>query len=231
MLLLFDIDGTLLLKGADAHAAAVIAALAEVWQVEPSERARGIEAAGRTDQAIARDIVRHSGVDDAGFDERREQFIAATAVHYERLVPASLAERLAPQAAQTLAELADDDRYRCSLVTGNIQQVARLKLAAAGILYPFAAGQGGFGCDSIDRNDLPPIARRRAGQMWNGGSDWAASQTVVIGDTPRDIACARADGAQVIAVATGPFSADQLADADIVLEDLRGLAAALDSLS
>jgi phosphoglycolate phosphatase-like HAD superfamily hydrolase len=53
----------------------------------------------------------------------------------------------------------------------------------------------------------------------------------VIGDTPRDIACARADGALVVAVATGPFGADQLSDADVVLEDLRELDAALDSLS
>ena len=231
MLLLFDIDGTLLLKGADAHAAAVIAALCEVWDVEPPQSAHGVEAAGRTDQAIARDILALAGIGPAEFDQRRDDFIVATASHYERLVPDDLSDRLAPHATDVLSQLSADKRYRCSLVTGNIQPVARLKLGAAGILYPFAEGQGGFGSDSDDRNDLPPIARMRAGQLWNGGDAWPAEQTVVIGDTPRDIACARADGALVVAVATGPFGADQLSDADVVLEDLLELDAALDSLS
>ncbi len=231
MLLLFDIDGTLLIKGADAHAAAVVAALCEVWEVEPPQRAHGVEAAGRTDQAIARDILELAGVPAEQFEARRDDFIVAAASHYERLVPDNLSDRLAPHAAEVLAQLSEQTRYRCSLVTGNIQQVARLKLGAAGILYPFAEGQGGFGSDSDDRNDLPPIARMRAGQLWNGGDAWPAEGTVVIGDTPRDIACARADGALVVAVATGPFSADQLSDADVVLEDLRELDVALDSLS
>ena len=231
MLLLFDIDGTLLIKGADAHAAAVVAALCEVWEVEPPQRAHGVEAAGRTDQAIARDILELAGVPAEQFEARRDDFIIAAASHYERLVPDNLSDRLAPHAAEVLAQLSEQTRYRCSLVTGNIQQVARLKLGAAGILYPFAEGQGGFGSDSDDRNDLPPIARMRAGQLWNGGDAWPAEGTVVIGDTPRDIACARADGALVVAVATGPFSVDQLSDADVVLEDLRELDVALDSLS
>jgi phosphoglycolate phosphatase-like HAD superfamily hydrolase len=231
LLLLFDIDGTLLIKGADAHAAAVVAALCEVWEVEPPQRAHGIEAAGRTDQAIARDILELAGVPAEQFEARRDDFIAAAASHYERLVPDDLSDRLAPHATEVLEQVTAQERYRCSLVTGNIQQVARLKLGAAGILYPFAEGQGGFGSDSDDRNDLPPIARMRAGQLWNGGDAWPSEGTVVIGDTPRDIACARADGALVVAVATGPFSADQLSDADVVLEDLRELDAALASLS
>lgn len=231
MLLLFDIDGTLLINGADAHAAAVVAALCEVWEVEPPQRAHGVEAAGRTDQAIARDILELAGVPAERFEARRDDFILAAASHYERLVPDDLSGRLAPHASAVLAQVSEQQRYRCSLVTGNIQQVARLKLDAAGILYPFVEGQGGFGCDSDDRNELPPIARMRAGQLWNGGDPWPAERTVVIGDTPRDIACARADGTLVVAVATGPFAADDLAEADVVIEDLRQLDAALESLS
>ena len=231
MLLLFDIDGTLLLKGAEAHAAAVVAALCEVWEVEPPQTAHGVEAAGRTDQAIARDILELAGISAEQFDQRRDDFILAAASHYELLVPDDLSDRLAPHAAETLAQVDAHERYHCSLVTGNIQRVARLKLDAAGILYPFAEGQGGFGSDSDDRNDLPPIARMRAGQLWNGGDAWPAEQTVVIGDTPRDIACARADGTLAVAVATGPFAADDLAGADVVIDDLRQLDAALESLT
>jgi phosphoglycolate phosphatase len=231
LLLLFDIDGTLLLKGAEAHAAAVVAALCEVWEVEPPQTAHGVEAAGRTDQAIARDILELAGISAEQFDQRRDDFILAAASHYELLVPDDLSDRLAPHAAETLAQVDAHERYHCSLVTGNIQRVARLKLDAAGILYPFAEGQGGFGSDSDDRNDLPPIARMRAGQLWNGGDAWPAEQTVVIGDTPRDIACARADGTLAVAVATGPFAADDLAGADVVIDDLRQLDAALESLT
>ncbi|MSX03133.1 MAG: HAD hydrolase-like protein [Actinobacteria bacterium] len=231
MLLLFDIDGTLLLDGSRAHAEAVVTALCEVWEVDPPDKAHGVEAAGRTDQAIARDILALSGIGDDSFEERRDSFLAAAASHYERLVPDDLTDRLAPHAIDVLGRIADDSSFRCSLVTGNIERVARLKLNAAGILGPFPEGQGGFGSDSEHRDDLPPIARLRAGQLWNGGDAWPSDQTVVIGDTPRDIACARADGAFVVAVATGPFDAGQLAEADIVLEDLRGLEAALASLS
>ena len=94
------------------------------------------------------------------------------------------------------------------------EPVARRKLACAGIGHYFAAGQGGFGSDSEDRGELPAVARARAG-------GWPRERTVVIGDTPRDIACARADGVRVIAVATGPYSAEALADADAVVDGVR----------
>ena len=90
---------------------------------------------------------------------------------------------------------------RLGLVTGNFEPVARLKLRQAGIGSFFAGCPGGFGSDSEDRAGLPAIARRRAG---DGGRPFPRERTVVIGDTPRDIACARADGLRCIAVATGP---------------------------
>jgi phosphoglycolate phosphatase-like HAD superfamily hydrolase len=135
---------------------------------------------------------------------------------------------VAPHAVETLQAL--DGVRRLSLVTGNLEPIARLKLRAAGLGGWFADGQGGFGSDSEDRSDLPAVARRRAGAAWNGGAPWPRERTVVVGDTPRDIACARADGVRVVAVATGPFAAADLHGADVVLEDLRGLAAALDAL-
>ncbi len=103
-------------------------------------------------------------------------------------------------------------------MTGNLEPVARRKLASAGIGHYFAAGQGGFGSDSESRGELPAVARARAG-------GWARERTVVIGDTPRDIACARVDGVRVIAVATGPFPAEALAEADAVVDGARAAAA------
>lgn len=94
----------------------------------------------------------------------------------------------------------------------------------------FPSGIGGFGSDHEDRSALPKIARRRAGER---GRPYPQAETIVIGDTPRDIACARADGLRVFAIATGPFSVDELSDADVAVSDadeLRtAIAAALDA--
>ena len=123
-----------------------------------------------------------------------------------------------------------DPAMRLSLVTGNVEGVARLKLRAAGIGSYFDSGQGGFGSDSPDRADLPPVARARAGRAWSGDAPWPRERTVVIGDTPRDIACARADGVRVVAVPTGPFAAGDLAGADVLIDSLHELPAALAGL-
>ena len=102
-----------------------------------------------------------------------------------------------------------------------------MKLRAAGIGYHFAAGQGGFGSDHESRAELPAIARRRAGRRVRT-SRGRARRTLLIGDTPRDIACARADGVRVIAIATGPHPADELTAADAVARDAHELGELLD---
>ena len=113
-------------------------------------------------------------------------------------------------------ELDARDGVRLAVLTGNLEPIAHLKLARAGLGRFFEHGQGGFGSDSEDRLDLPAIARRRAGS-------YPRANTVIIGDTPRDIACARADGVRCVAVATGPFGREQLAKADVVVESAHEL--------
>jgi phosphoglycolate phosphatase-like HAD superfamily hydrolase len=174
-----------------------------------------VEVAGRTDTAIARDLLRRAGVSDAVIDARVDEVAQATVAAYEELCPPDLSERVAPGVPEALSALAaEPERYRLALVTGNLEPVARRKLASARIGHWFEHGQGGFGSDAEARGDLPAVARARAG-------GWARERTVVIGDTPRDIACARVDGVRVIAVATGPYSAEQLADADAVVDGVR----------
>ncbi len=227
MLVLLDIDGTLLVGAADAHRDAIHAAIGDVWSVDL--RGVRVETGGRTDPDIARDLLLSGGVDAREIDDGLPAFREAAVRRYAELVPDDLSSHLAPHAADVLAEL-DAAAMRLSLVTGNLEPIARLKLRAAGIGPWFPAGQGGFGSDSDDRSDLPGIARARAGRAWNGGSPWPRERTVVVGDTPRDIACARADGVHVVAVPTGPFAAADLVTADALLEDLRGLPAALAGL-
>jgi len=174
-----------------------------------------VEAAGRTDAAIARDLLRAAGVADAAIDARADDVFARAVAAYEELCPADLSAFVAPGVPEALTTLATDPAvFRQALVTGNLEPIARRKLAAAGIGDHFAPGQGGFGSDAEDRAALPAIARARAG-------GWARERTVVIGDTPRDIACARADRVRVLAVATGPFTAPDLAGADAVVDDAR----------
>jgi phosphoglycolate phosphatase len=148
-------------------------------------------------------------------DARAEAVVRDVVAAYEELCPPDLSEFVAPGVADALDALAGEpERYRLALVTGNLEPVARRKLAAAGIGHYFEPGQGGFGSDSEHRGELPAVARARAG-------GWARERTVVIGDTPRDIACARADGVRVVAVATGSFSPEALAEADAVVDGVR----------
>jgi phosphoglycolate phosphatase-like HAD superfamily hydrolase len=207
---LWDIDGTLLQRASEAHARALIRALREVHgdHLRP-EDVRGVQAAGNTDGAIARDLLLGCGVAAEAIDRSVQAVARACAAAYEDLCPSDLSGHVAPGIAELLPEVAGDERFKSSLVTGNFEPVARLKLARAGIGGYFEPGQGGFGTDAEARAELPPLARARAG-------DWPRERTVVIGDTPNDIACARADGLRVIAVTTGPFGAEDLAAADHV---------------
>ena len=212
LLLLFDIDGTLLQQAATEHARALREAAGEAHGVSLGDIE--VEVAGRTDPAIARDLLGAVGVTEVDGGWERAAIAA-----YERLCPADLSDRVAPGIADLLKALTTrPDDFRLSLVTGNLEPIARLKLARAGVGHFFAPGQGGFGSDHEDRARLPAIARARACDP-----PWRRERTVVIGDTPRDIACARVDEVRVAAVATGPFAVEALADADAVVDDARAL--------
>jgi phosphoglycolate phosphatase len=219
LLLLFDIDGTLLQGAAVEHSRALREAAAAVHGLPALDGE--VDAPGRTDGAIVGDLLRLAGVSDERWDE-----VAAAAVErFAELCPDDLSERVAPGMAALIPALAQrPEEFRLSLVTGNLEPIARLKLARAGLAEYFEDGQGGFGSDHRSRSELPAIARDRAG-------GWPRERTVVIGDTPRDIACARADRVRVVAVATGPFAVEALADADAVVDDARSLLPVLEDLA
>jgi phosphoglycolate phosphatase-like HAD superfamily hydrolase len=221
VLMLFDIDGTLLRRAHVEHRIALAEAVREVWDaVDPGDSA--VPAAGRTDVAIARDICLLGGVTAAHFDERLDDFFGACATAYDRRAPADLRDRHVPHVEEVLAELAARPGVRLSLVTGNLEAVAWMKLERAGLDAFFPAGQGAFGSDAEDRTELPPLARRRAG---DGRSPYPREHTVVVGDTPDDIVSAHADGLRCVAVTTGPFGRDELGRADLVLSGLHELPA------
>lgn len=220
MLLLFDIDGTLLIDAAGEHAAALVLAMEKVYGVSDLHNG-GMVVAGHTDPAIARRYLMLADVDARRIDDRLPLLAEQAGIEFARLCPDDLSDRLSPGIDGTLDHLAREHQF--GLVTGNLEPIAHLKLKRAGIGHHFPHGQGGFGSDHEDRTELPAIARRRAGGV-------APREAVVIGDTPRDIACARADGCRVIAIATGPFGVDELASADAVVRHADELPAAIAAL-
>lgn len=227
MLLLFDIDGTLLRAASGAHRHALHDALLEVHRIDADAVGKTLAPAGRTDGEIARAILLGAGVSAERIDERIDAVREACCRAYARLCPPDLSDKLVPGIAGLLNWLAERADVKLALVTGNYEPVARLKLKRAGIGHHFGSGQGAFGSDAEDRVALPPIARRRAGA---NGIAHARETTIVIGDTPRDIACARGDGVRCLAVATGPFGPEQLLDADGVATGTGELRALLEPL-
>jgi phosphoglycolate phosphatase-like HAD superfamily hydrolase len=175
-----------------------------------------ISPAGRTDGEIARAILLDAGVSAKRIDGLASQVRDSCCAAYARLLPDDLSGAVLPGVRELLDWLARYEDVKLGLLTGNYEPIARLKLARAGIGNAFAIGQGAFGSDAEDRAALPAIARRRAG---TAAAPYPRGQTIVIGDTPRDIACARADGVRCVAVATGAFSPDALAGADAVARD------------
>ena len=224
MLLLFDIDGTLVLGATDAHRDALYAALHAVHGVDATAVRRPIAPAGRTDGEIARALLLDAGVSAARIDERADAVREECCRIYAQLCTEDLSHTVLPGVRELLDWLAARDNVVLGLLTGNYEAVARLKLAKAGLGGYFPSDQGAFGSDDEDRAALPAIARRRAGTT---GTPYPRSMTIVIGDTPRDIACAKADGVQCIAVATGPYDIDALAGADVIVRDAPELQAAL----
>ncbi|HEY7892342.1 MAG TPA: haloacid dehalogenase-like hydrolase [Solirubrobacteraceae bacterium] len=217
MLLLFDIDGTILQGAAAAHASALRAALHEVYGVGDgtglAESVPKVQAAGRTDMEIAREIVLAWGSSAEVFEAGSERLKQICVRAYESLDLKHLRSCLVPGMEELLADLAAREDVRLALLTGNLEPIARAKLAGAGVGHHFPSGQGAFGSDSERRADLPAVARARAGI---DGQPYPRQRTVIIGDTPRDIACARADGVRCLAVTSGPYDASQLGDADAI---------------
>jgi phosphoglycolate phosphatase-like HAD superfamily hydrolase len=114
--------------------------------------------------------------------------------------------------------------HRTALLTGNPEAMARARLERLGLARFFASGQGSFGSDGEHRAGLIEIARTRAG-------GWPRGDTVLVGDTPKDVAGAHEAGVGAIAVTSGRFDADALAEAEVVVAALTELPRAVRSLA
>ena len=174
--------------------------------------------AGRTDRAILLDTLALAGVAEPR--AHVDDFLAALARQAAALDGSAEAEvRALPGAAAAIAALAAAGA-RQSVLTGNIRPLAAAKLAAAGLGEHLDLDVGAYGDVHEVRAELVPVARQAARAAY--GADFGGQSTVLIGDTPLDVAAALATGARAVGVATGSFSAADLvaAGAHIVLPDL-----------
>ncbi|MFZ4516847.1 MAG: HAD family hydrolase [Microthrixaceae bacterium] len=213
-LVLFDIDGTLLVAGDPDHIPCLTDALSEVFGRPVT--LDGVPLGGNQELAIAREAARRAGVDDAEIDARLDDVMAGLGRRFLARV-GDRRHRLLPGAPAAVAALAAAG-WDLGLLSGGARAVSLAKVRAAGLAdhFPF----GAFGDDHEDRAELVPIALS-AGAAHHGGHHRAGA-TVLVGDTPRDIDAARRAGCGVVAVATGRFGIDELAAhrPDAVLDDL-----------
>jgi phosphoglycolate phosphatase-like HAD superfamily hydrolase len=215
-LLLWDVDGTLLQAG-ELGAAVFDVALELATGQRPTGRVR---MSGKTDPEIVGEYL-------AAMDIDEPDLVAHVLRHSEELLAEAAAAgqltaggHACPGIADVLGRLAEDPRVISTLLTGNIEPNAVVKVAAFGLDRWLDLTIGAYGSDATDRNLLVPVALRRLSTRH--GIDLAPGDAWVIGDTPRDLACARAAGARCLLVATGRYRLDELTglDADAVLEDL-----------
>ena len=222
-LLLFDIDGTLV-RGGPAKRAFEIA----------MERVFGTagpigdhDFSGKTDPQIARELLRMEGFEDktidAGFGPLWAEYLGELEPRLKDLPMTVL-----PGVRPLLERLKGMDDVALGLLTGNIVEGAELKLGSVGLMKYFPVG--GYGSDSEVREDLPAVAMQRASKSW--GKSFPASSVVVVGDTPRDVACGKLGGTKTVAVATGRHGFESLVaeKPDRVLANLGDLDQSLEAL-
>ena len=222
-LVLFDIDGTLVLTGR-AGLRALDLAFCDVLGVEGA--LEGIAFAGRTDRAILEDALRRADpsghVDRAPLDRLRESYLA----HLSRAIAEDRPDKgVLPGVPPLLDALGERPSVELALLTGNLEEGARIKLEHFNLWRYF--GWGVFGGTTTDRNTLMTEALQTAHRR--GVCPSSVDAVFVVGDTPYDVACAKSVGARALGVATGPYDATTLraSGADEVFDDLADTVALL----
>ncbi len=202
-LLLFDIDGTLI-NSSRIGRSALGRALFDVFGAAGSLDT--YDFAGKTDRGIVYDLMTAEGWSVEEIEARLPKLDERMAAAGQALFTAETMWAC-PGVPALLDSLSRRDDIVLSLLTGNIRRTVPLKLAAAGI-DPAQFVDGAYGSDSPNRDDLFAIALERVHEAT--GHRFRGEDTIIIGDTPADIQCARSGGGRVIAVATGPYSVDVL---------------------
>jgi phosphoglycolate phosphatase-like HAD superfamily hydrolase len=229
-LVLFDIDGTLLWTDGAGRRAIHRALLDQHGTAGPIDDYRFD---GKTDPQIVRELLTHAGVPEAaisaGLDAVFERYLILLEGELARDRGATRLLAGVHDLLHALQSPEADGHVLVGLLTGNLETGAALKLRSAG-LDPARFALGAYGSDAERRDELPPVALRRAAERV--GPPIRAADVVIVGDTPADVACGRPIGASSVAVATGYYDVDELraAGATHVFPDLADTRAVLAAL-
>lgn len=221
-LVLFDIDGTLLREGI-APKIAFARALRETYGTTGPVEA--FKFAGMTDPECVTEIMRLAGVGESVIFERRSECLRRYVDHLQIEMKNHDGARLFPGVRELLERLNKLEEALVGLLTGNILRGAQLKLRRWNLEPYFRFGA--YGDDHENRSVLAQIALEKAQALV--GHPFAGADTTVVGDTPRDVICARAIGARAVVVATGQVSRAELASSgpDALLDSFENHEAAL----
>ena len=226
-LLLFDIDGTLMLSGG-AGRRAIDRAFLELHGVPDAFGA--IVPDGNTDPAIFREIFANHDITAPDDSPMYREAVRRYVHHLPAEIDDSAQAHLMPGVVPLLEHLAVDENIALGLLTGNFEETARIKLDRFGLnaFFPF----GAFGSDHGIRKHLVPIAVQRA-EVVLGCEIGLGQQVVVIGDTPQDVDCALVNGATAIGVAASRYSVKDLeaAGAHHVLPTLEDIPAFMTAIT
>lgn len=220
-LVLWDVDGTLVRLG-EASRQPFQAAIASVLgrDFEAAFHSR-VEMSGKTDPQIARELLVLAEVAEHQVDDHMTAVLTRLESELALLGHRIQEEgRVLPGVEELLERLDADPLVVQSVLTGNLAANAAVKLGAFGLDRWLDLSIGAYGSDDADRTLLVPVARQKA--RVRHGLEFPPEAVWIIGDTPADLACARAGGARCLLVGTGRFPAEELSGlgADVVLEDL-----------
>lgn len=224
-LLLFDIDGTLISTGGRAREM-MVGATEEIFQ--RNIRFNFKDFAGSTDRKIVRTLILKNRLLTDNIDKAIERILSRYLELLKDGFAASGVVKPLPGVEYLLEQISNDPRFALGLVTGNIEAGARAKLQPVNLNRFFPAGA--FGNDAVDRNLLPPIAIQRAQQYYR--ETFYPGDTWIIGDTPRDIECARFNRLRSMAVGTGGWTSADLEahQPDLIFNNLSDSAAVIRAL-
>lgn len=228
-LILFDIDGTLVDSG-EAGTRSMNLAFKEIFSLE--HPFRGISMAGKTDIQIVKEALRSHNI---AASDSTISFIVNTYLRHLSNEIRNDRKYIKPGIINILERLSDRTGCALGLLTGNIEQGAKIKLDSFDLTKYFSfAGRGmvgAFGSDNEDRAKLLPVAVTKYKDF--SGKTINYEDCIVVGDTPLDVHCVKPYGAFSIAVATGPYSAEhlRLAGADAVFGDLSDIEAFMGRIS
>ena len=210
--ILFDIDGTLIDSGG-AGTRAMDTAFEEMFSVRGAFKEISMD--GKTDPQIINEGLKLHGIADS--NSVAPEFYSIYLRHLQNNIYGGRGH-IKKGVKEALEALTSRNSYVMGLLTGNIEEGARIKLECFGLDSYFSLGV--FGSDDEDRNRLLPLALNKLYEKTRQRVTF--NDCAVIGDTPRDVECSKPYGALAVAVATGtyPFNVLAEAGADVVLDDL-----------